>query len=588
MGSTRFFLADLPAKTTEHDLRALFQDYGDVERVELKTKEQFVDSGQTIAKVIAFVTAQTDDADYCVNELNWQRLHGAKLKVSLAKESFLDRLKRERDEGQQSAQESHNASESNQSSSRLLAQNTQNKRRVFGEHEEINDEDVAPELLITKKRAAHSLINGKIVIQQEHDVKPLHIIEQHRKPVGKQLDAKAAIADLKRKESLNKMKLQHEQKKTAIQQALASTAAGQAKRIKFSDAEEEDEVTPKPKKEQPKKALFEDDEEDEQEEEVLLPQHSGKKGERLVEMQSKQSLDPRFRITANFVAEDDEDEAEAETEDAAAEQKQQDKAQDSERNWQMGILEQVIGRKIDSSNAPGAKASKNKKMLRFDPAKEEHQQMLRVKSKKEDNAKPQPKAATAATAEDAARPAPVSQNAFYVVTDTLKQSLKTRGEGFSLLEMFGSSHEVAVAERQDQLEKLGHEKILVNKSNKLGLGQVNPFSYDSSDSDDDNLDADAQQQALAKENEAPVKKPGKQKQKKSQIFTETFFIPKNDARLKEGAKLFKSSKPELENENYDEVKKRLKFLITKKIAKTQKNISGKDVKKNKNKKRNKF
>lgn len=65
MGSTRFFLADLPAKTTEHDLRALFQDYGDVERVELKTKEQFVDSGQTIAKVIAFVTAQTDDADYC-------------------------------------------------------------------------------------------------------------------------------------------------------------------------------------------------------------------------------------------------------------------------------------------------------------------------------------------------------------------------------------------------------------------------------------------------------------------------------------------------------------------------------------------
>lgn len=445
----------------------------------------------------------------------------------------------------------------------------------------------------------------QIVIQQEHDVKPLHIIEQHRKPVGKQLDAKAAIADLKRKESLNKMKLQHEQKKTAIQQALASTAAGQAKRIKFSDAEEEDEVTPKPKK-----ALFEDDEEDEQEEEVLLPKHSGKKGERLVEMQSKQSLDPRFRITANFVAEDgehEEEEAEAEAKDAAAEQKQQDKAQDSERNWQMGILEQVIGRKIDSSNAPGAKASKNKKMLRFDPAKEEHQQMLRVKSKKEDNAKPQPKAATAATAEDAARPAPVSQNAFYVVTDTLKQSLKTRGEGFSLLEMFGSSHEEAVAERQDQLEKLGHEKILVNKSNKLGLGQVNPFSYDSSDSDDDNLDADAQQQALANENEAPVKKPGKQKQKKSQIFTETFFIPKNDARLKgtlinklllqieliqisltEGAKLFKSSKPELENENYDEVKKRLKFLITKKIAKTQKNISGKDVKKNKNKKRNKF
>lgn len=65
MGSTRFFLADLPQRTTEHDLRSLFQDYGDVERVELKTKEQFVDSGQTQAKIIAFVTVYTEDAQYC-------------------------------------------------------------------------------------------------------------------------------------------------------------------------------------------------------------------------------------------------------------------------------------------------------------------------------------------------------------------------------------------------------------------------------------------------------------------------------------------------------------------------------------------
>ncbi|TDG41693.1 hypothetical protein AWZ03_011891 [Drosophila navojoa] len=582
MSGTRFFLADLPSSTTEKDLRGLFQDYGQVQRVELKTKEQFDDSGQTITKVIAFVTLQTDDAEYCLNELNWQRLHGCQLKVSLAKESFLDRLKREREE-QQQQQEQPTFSEANQSSSRLLVQNTQNKRRVFGEHEEINDDEVAPELLITKKRAANSIHNGKIVIQQEHDVKPLHIIEQQKKPSTKQLDAKASIADSKRKESLNKMKQQHQQKKSLIQQALASAEAPTSKRIKFSDAEEEEEVEQiKVQKKSKGRDLFDDADGEEQEEEFVLPQHSGKKGERLVEMQSKQSLDPRFRITASFVGEDDDDQEQAD------EPEHPENPQDNERDWQMGILEQVIGRKIDTATATAAKVAKNKKMLRYDPAKEEHQKMVRVKDKDKENVKQHPKQKNEKEPieEGGTKPAPVSQSSFYVVTDTLKESLKTRGEGFSLLEMFGSSHEEAVAQRQDQLEKLGHEKILVNKSNKLGLGQVNPFSYDSSDSEDEEQPQakEKEQSQVAKENE----KPGKQKKKKAQIFIESFFIPKNDVRLKEGAKFFKSSTAELENENYDQVKKRLKFLITKKIAKTQKGPVGKIVKKNKNKKRNKF
>lgn len=447
----------------------------------------------------------------------------------------------------------------------------------------------------------------QIVIQQEHDVKPLHIIEHHKKPSTKQLDAKASIADLKRKESLNKMKQQHQQKKSAIQQALSSTEAPSAKRIKFSDAEEDDEVEPKEVQNKPKgRDLFDDEdgEEQDQEQEFVLPQYSGKKGERLVEMQSKQSLDPRFRITANFVGEEDDDKEQAD------ETEQSENPKDNERDWQMGILEQVIGRKIDTANATAAKAAKNKKMLRYDPAKDEHQKLVRVKDKDKVKQQPKQKDEKVHTEEEGAGPTPVSQSAFYVVTDTLKQSLKTRGEGFSLLEMFGSSHEEAVAQRQDQLEKISHEKILVNKSNKLGLGQVNPFSYDSSDSEDEE-----QQQQQEKEKEPPQvakenEKPNKQKQKKAQIFIESFFIPKNDVRLKgmhqkrikcaicisfyvftpltEGAKFFKSSKAELENDNYDEVKKRLKFLITKKIAKTQKNQPGKIVKKNKNKKRNKF
>lgn len=384
----------------------------------------------------------------------------------------------------------------------------------------------------------------QIVIQQEHDVKPLHIIEQHKQPKPNQsLDAKAAIADQKRKESLNKMKQQHQQKKLAIQSALSATeSGGQAKRIKFSDPEEEDEKPQAKQKQQTKMDLFDDDEDEGEEQDVVLPQYSGKKGERLVEMQSKQSLDPRFRITANFVGDEEGEDGDEDKEEQNAGEQSGQAGEVSERNWQMGILEQVIGRKIDTASASGVKASKNKKMLRFDPAKEEHQKLVRTKptstskdgkhDKDKSNKQLEPETA------EATQSAPVSQSAFYVVTDTLKESLKMRGEGFSLLDMFGSSHDEAMAERKDQLEKLSHEKVLVNKSNKLGLGSVNPFSYDSSDSEEEaempeaSLDTETGKQTAAKENETPAQKKSKQQQKKKLVFTEPFFIPKNDPRLK--------------------------------------------------------
>lgn len=65
METSRFFVANLPPDTKEKDLRNIFQDYGEIKNIELKTKDNLVDP--TDVKVIAFVTLYlgADDAQYC-------------------------------------------------------------------------------------------------------------------------------------------------------------------------------------------------------------------------------------------------------------------------------------------------------------------------------------------------------------------------------------------------------------------------------------------------------------------------------------------------------------------------------------------
>ncbi|XP_004518456.1 probable RNA-binding protein CG14230 [Ceratitis capitata] len=569
MDSSRFFVANLPTNVSEQQLAEVFEDYGIVDRVELKTKENPFEPENV--KVLAFVTLQIHpkDVDRCVEALNWVKIQGSKLKVSVAKESFLERLKREREEAEKGKSADNNIVWTEQQAEGALPRSAENTRKKFTEEDLTaleNDDEISADLLISKKRAASSLHNGKIVIQS-YDTTPLHVIEGTKKKKRKP-DGTETVAEQKRKESQNKMTKQYKEKKSMIQQALSGKEAPKSNKIKFSDAEDDEEPASDSILKS-KTNIFGSDAEDDEETGVnlqLKPELFGKKGEKLVQLQSKQSLDPRFRIDAKFV-EDDEDEHEAMEETASKADKPTEEI--NERSWQMGILEQVVGTKFDTSDNT-QKAARKKRMLRYDPANEEHQKLLRtakeapVDENNATGAKVDKKKKNKQKIEQEEPPSvdagpEVSKEVFYVVTDTLTESLKTRGDGFSLLNMFGNAQ--TQDKRADELKKVSDAKILVNK---LDRNTMNPFKYDSSS--DEEGESESKQLAMGNA------KQKKSKQQQNKILMESFFIPRNDARLKEGAKFFRFEKKDIPEEDYEAVRNRLKLLIRSKINKTKKNL----------------
>lgn len=156
-------------------------------------------------------------------------------------------------------------------------------------------------------------------------------------------------------ESLGKMKDTYNQQKLAIKNALASVDGAKSNKIIF-DAPE-----PMPKRlvaaqtvMQPQakgKALFDDDEEEQQDyskDFAVKEQYEGAKGARLLRLQSSFKNDKRFDMDANFLEEGYGDDEAEHVNDAA-----EIVEEDDERKWQYGILESVMGKKIQNDQTAG-------------------------------------------------------------------------------------------------------------------------------------------------------------------------------------------------------------------------------------------
>ncbi|XP_055845495.1 probable RNA-binding protein CG14230 [Episyrphus balteatus] len=548
MQSQRFFIGNLPAGTSENEVKNAFKDFGDVTSVELKAKESLVDPGNV--KLLAFITLNLydGDVDFCIRKVNSKKINGENVRVSVAKESFLERLKREREENTKTKSKTTN---NNFELKQPFAQSQNNSKKVFNiddvaEADDTNDNpfDDGEPTLITKKRAANSMRNGKIVIESTN-CSPITVIG--KKKETKILSEKSFDSDKKRKESVNKKKNQYQLQKSLIQKSLASVDNSKNKQIFFdNDDEEKDEEKPSNGKK-----LFEDDSDQEDDSNAnafaVKPEYEGSRGAALMKLQSKMSLDPRFKIDSKFVDKiDDEDEPPVVNEN-------------SERDWQYGILEQVVGSKVSNTSQAKGHGKTKLNMLRYDPSKENQEHFLvqpktaEPMDEDDENIIPQPEEKK------------VSKEVFYMVSDNLTNSLKTRGDGFSLLSMFGRGSD----ENELNEERSSKEKILISKTDKTGA--LNPFSYDSSSESENEQEGKTQH-----ESEEGQKKKSKETKddNKAKLYVESFFIPRNDVRLKEGKSFFRTNKQSEKIENYDEVKDKLKNIINRKITRSKKQLKG--------------
>uniref|UniRef100_A0A1A9WDQ0 RRM domain-containing protein n=1 Tax=Glossina brevipalpis TaxID=37001 RepID=A0A1A9WDQ0_9MUSC len=521
MTTSRFFVANLPINTKEEHLEQLFRDYGEIQSIDIKSKENAVDPHER--KIIAFVTLYitANEAEYCLKDLNVEKVKGQRIKVSLAKESFLERLKRERAEAKEPDDAKSVPWQPIEQQSDLLKASAVNKRKIFDEHEELDDDEVALELMINKKRAIDSMHNGRIFIPNDGNVQPLHVIDNKSKK--KLAQSSDNTDEKKRKESLSKMKLAYEQKKSTIQKALQDENANISKRIVFSNSASDEESNAKAKQylKTSKTNIFGSDDDEEGERFQLKPFPTGSRGEKLLQMQAKQSLDPRFHTDVKFLDEGNDDDDEDEI---LREQEHEQNGVYDERKWQMNILEQVVGTKIDSDQLDSQhKIKQNKKMLRYDPSKDEHRKYERKVEEKEHLLQ---KNKTKELKLEEKLNVEVSKDSFYMVTDSLQQSLKKRGEGFSLLDMFGRNE--INGSREDRLKEISNEKILINHNKSDKLFQIKPFNYDSSSTDDD----DEEDKVIVLGREDATEKIVDVKKNKAKIITETFFIPRSDIRLK--------------------------------------------------------
>ncbi|XP_055677474.1 probable RNA-binding protein CG14230 [Lutzomyia longipalpis] len=515
---TRLFVGNLPPKATEEQLANEFSAYGVVSSVDIKVKE----TANNLSSKFAFISIEIEDSlvQQCIREFKEMPFHGHYLTVSVAKESFLDKLKREREEAakEEFAKKLPKKVEKQEESEEFIVRKNAFADEMKQQQNLPDDED---NFLVKKRGQGAKIVNGMLKIYGDPGFVRSEGENSTKKSAEK--DPKALMSEKKRLESLERKKNAYREQKFAIKSALSNgQSAEKAKKIIFGDTET---------REKPMKLLDDDDDDDEVDFSVRQ-QFQGESGQKLLKLQSKFQDDKRFALSEDFREDDDE-----------VAGKVVDEFED-EKKKQLEILEGVVGRPL---------AEKPKKtfqtMLRYDPTKKDHEKYVKKEEDLEHNKGKNVKKTEA--------PVQVSSEKFYKVnTTSIEQSLKNGGEGFSLLKMLGRDAE--------PVEEADEEDLYETTASSSNLPPGKRFKYDSSDDE-----------KSAKKKKTPAKIPkdtsgsktGGKKNKRG-LFRESFFIQSGDARLEEGGSFFQSLATSA-GESFPEKRQQLKQIVSRKIRKNK-------------------
>jgi len=421
--SRRLFISGIPPEASEDEIKKRFEAFGAVSSVEklVKGREGFP------TKCFAYLDMSLTDASYrkCVSMYSKAKWKGSQMVIEPAKKNFLKCLE---DERQQYANNSltRSSSPSPSTTSELQVKSRDGKRLL-----NVNLKKSAKRV---KKFVGQLSANDQVSVNDlSWDLSELHDVPSETSSIAKKVkedkESKRSTSNKVRLKALEKSKQQHV--KSTTDKPKASPKANS--HIVF-ELEEEAKLSTDERTRKSPLPLFGSDSESDDDNDIERPQFEGKEGAKLFKLQQKIGWDKRFEVDERFLS--------SETSSSASEDESSIKQEDSplgdddelmkERQRNLELINEMFGN--PSSVVKGQIGMIE--LQRYDPSATNRELLekkpppAKAKRSKIDSPTAEHTTITPSSTKETPKPV-VSQDHYYSVSDTLKDTLRTDNEGYT-------------------------------------------------------------------------------------------------------------------------------------------------------------